>query len=151
VWISVVAQLTPGLAFSLVCDAGFAVGVVTSDVPKIGSLIWIAEPTFDKEPTIEQVDEILAWRWPVFFPLAAALRRNLVNLIGQIAVPVELKSFPLLRSRNGQGGWTLVEFIDGSSQPAGPAADPSIPRYKVVNDTKLREMIDSGWRPEREW
>jgi hypothetical protein len=141
----------PGLAFSIVCDLGFAVGIVTHDLPRIGSLIWMAEPTFDEEPTIEQVQEIEGWRWPVFFPVAAAIRRKIVSPIGEVSVPEGLRQFPLLRSRNGRGGWTLVKFVDGASQPAGPASDPAIARYSVVNDTRLKEMIVSGWRPENNW
>jgi len=146
-----VTRPKPGLAFSIVSDLGFAVGLVTHDIPKTGSLIWIAEPTFDNEPTLEQARQIDAWRWPVFSPLAAAIRRRLVTPIGVIPIPSELQQFPLLRSRNGRGGWLLVKFVDGAAQPSGVATDPRIPRDIVVNDTRLKEMIVSGWRPEDDW
>jgi hypothetical protein len=61
---------------------------MTHDVPRMGSLVWIAEPTFDEEPTIEQVQQIDQWRWPVFFPLSSALRRSIVTPIG--VVPIRL-------------------------------------------------------------
>lgn len=144
-------RVQPGLAFSLVSDLGFAVGIVTYDVPRIGSLIWIAEPTFDEEPTVAEVQQIDRWRWPVLFPVAAAIRRKIVSPIEVVPVPQGLEAFPLLRSRDGRGGWTLVKFVDGASQPCGVANDPKVPRYSVVNDTRLREMIVSGWTPEQDW
>jgi len=146
-----VARPEPGLSFSIVCDLGFAVGLVTHDVPRIGSLIWIAEPMFDEAPTLQDVGEIKRWRWPVFFPLSAAIRRKIVTPIGVVRIPADLQEFPLLRSRNGHGGWILVKFANGSSRPVGPATNPAIPRYSVVNDTRLKEMIVSGWSPQQEW
>ncbi len=144
-------QVQPGLAFSLVCDLGFAIGVVTHDVPRIGSLIWMAEPTFDEEPSAEEIAQIEQWRWPVFFPLQAAIRRKIVAAIGVIALPSALQEFPMMRSRDGRGGWNLVKFVDGASQPCGVATDPMTPRYSVVNDTRLKEMLVTGWRPETDW
>ncbi|MDQ1533000.1 MAG: hypothetical protein QOF28_761 [Actinomycetota bacterium] len=141
----------PGFAFSIVCDLGFAVGLVTHDVPKIGALVWIAGPTFDDEPTLEGVRQISSWRWPVFFPLGPAVRRKIVNPIGIVPVPLELQSEPLMRSRNGRGGWTLVRFVNGASVPSGVATDPELPRYRVVNDTALKEMIVSRWKPADVW
>jgi hypothetical protein len=141
----------PGLSFSIVCDLGYAVGIVAHDVPRVGSLIWMAEPLFDEVPSTREVEEIKHWRWPVFFPLSAAIRRKLVMPIGMTAVPSELQDFPLLRSRDGRGGWIQVKFVNGTSRPVGPAASPAIPHYSVVNDTRLKEMIISGWRPEQEW
>jgi len=141
----------PGLAFSIVCDLGFAVGVVTHDVPKIGSLVWIAEPTFDDEPTLEQVQHINRWRWPVFFPLGAAIRRKIVTPIGVVPLPPALEPFPIMRSGNKSMGWMAFTEAEGVRQRLGPARDASLPIYKVVNDTRLKEMIVSGWRPEDEW
>jgi hypothetical protein len=122
---------------------------VTHDRPKTGSLIWIAEPTFDDPPTVPQVQAITTWRWPVFFHLAAALRRQIVNAVGMIDLPPGLRSFPVLRSGNRSSGWqTFTEDENGERQQLGPATDARTPVYLVVNDTRLREMIVSGWRPQ---
>lgn len=145
------ARPKPGLVFSIVCDLGFAVGLVTYDLPKIGSLVWIAEPTFDDEPTLEDVQRIGRWRWPVFFPVAAAIRRKIVTPIGMIPLPRALEQFPILRSGNRSMGWMAFTESDGVRQRLGPAKDPSIPIYRVVNDTALKEMIVTGWKPEDEW
>jgi hypothetical protein len=146
-----VARPNPGLAFFVVCDLGFAVGLVTHDIPKTGSLIWIAEPTFEDEPTVADVKSIERWRWPVLFPLPAAIRRHIVTAIGEVPIPADLQSFPTLRSGNKSLGWTAFTERDGVRIRLGPTTDAQLPIYKVVNDTRLREMIVTGWRPEDEW
>lgn len=74
----------PGLAFSILCDLGFAVGIVTHDVPTVGTLVWVAEPTFDEQPTSEQARSISEWRWPILLPLAAAILVNDTSLTEKI-------------------------------------------------------------------
>jgi hypothetical protein len=145
------ARPQPGLAFSLVSDVGFGVGLVTHDIPKTGSLIWIAESTFEEEPTLELVRQISEWRWPVLFPLAAAIRRKIVQPIGMIPVPRALQPFPTMRSGNKTLGWTAFTESEGVRRKLGSTNDRSLPIYGIVNDTRLKEMIVSGWRPEDEW
>lgn len=146
-----VSQLKPGAAFSVPCDLGFAVGLMTHHLPRTGHLLWIAEPTFAEEPGIQDVGQIRRWRWPVFFPLGAAIRRKLVSPIGVTTVPADLKPFPLMRSGSKGRGWILGKLVDGELEPAGPTSDPSLPIYQVVNDTRLKEMLVSNWRPEDVW
>jgi hypothetical protein len=146
-----VPSLKPGLAFWLATDLGYAIGLMTHRIERIGYLIWMAEPVFDQPPRIEDVQQITNWRWPVFFPLSAALRRKIVTPIGVLPIPPKLQAFPLMRSRDFAGGWNLVRFMDDSSRVIGPAADPAIPEYIVVNDTRLKEMLVSGWAPEQNW
>lgn len=147
-------RLLPGLAFSLPTDAGFAVGLATHDIPRLGTLSWIAAPTFDEEPDIAAVEHIQDWRWPVFFPLNAALRRKIVTKIGHVEIPAALAQLPQMRSGSRAAGWRMIEFPDPTSlgtRPTGDATHPSVPIYQVVNDTRLREMIVSAWRPEDAW
>jgi hypothetical protein len=111
----------------------------------------MAEPIFDEEPTIQNVGQIDRWRWPVFFPLGAAIRRKSVIPIGMISIPPALDEFPLMRGGNKALGWRTVSFADGKSETLGPATDPTVPIYKIVNEIRLREMLVSGWKPEIEW
>ncbi len=143
--------LEPGLAFWIVCDAGFAVGLMTHHRPKVGHLVWIAQDTFGDPPTEADVRSIERWRWPVFFPLGAALRRGIVTKVADVPVPAGLERWPTMRSGNRQMGWTLVNFEGPGTLPRRPANDSSIPIYSVVNDTALREMIVSNWRPAQTW
>jgi len=41
----------------------------------------------------------------------------------------------------------LVHEKDGLRRRLGPTEDRSLPIYQVVNDTRLKEMIVSHWRP----
>ncbi len=145
------AALKPGLAFSVSCGLGFAVGLMTHHVERIGHLVWIAVPVFGEEPTVEDVTAISQWRWPVFFPLGAAIRRKIVTPIGVIPVPPALVAFPTLRGGNKQMGWMAFTEIDGVRRLLGLAHDSSIPISKVVNDVSLKQKIVSGWMPEQEW
>ena len=145
------ARPNPGLTFSLVCDLGFAVGLMTHDIRRIGSLVWIAEETFDEVPTLEQVHRLNRWRWPVFFPLSAAIRRKIATPLGMVAIPPALQQFPVMRSGNKKAGWMACTRKGGATKVLGPATDPSLPIYMVVNDTRLKEMIVSGWRPADRW
>lgn len=141
-----------GFAFQMHTEVGLAVGVVSHDRPKIGSLVWIAKPLFVTAPSPHDVQEIREWRWPVFFPLAAALRRRLVEGVGLVELPLELRDFPVLRSGNRSAGWqAFTEEADGVRRDLGSATDPKVPIYSVVNDTRLREMIECDWRPDNIW
>lgn len=124
---------------------------MTHEVPKVGAVVWIAEPIFDHEPTADEVREIDGWRWPVLFPLKAALRRRLVTAIGDVPLPAELRNFPVMRSGNKKMGWMAFAEVDGVRRRLGSAEDASIPIYQVVNDTALKEMIVTGWKPEDVW
>jgi hypothetical protein len=143
----------PGLMFSLSCDRLVAVGIMTHHLERVGHLIWIAEPTFETTPDIDQAEAIDQWRWPVLFPLGAALRRRVVEQIGVIAVPPELRELPLLRSGDRRSGWrTVLDLGAPSGSRVGPPiTDPSVPIYQIVNDTMLRERIETGWSPKDIW
>jgi hypothetical protein len=145
------ARPQPGLAFALPSDAGYVVGIVTHHVPRVASLVWIAGPTFDDEPTVEDVRGIATWRWPVLLPLEVAIRRHVVNPIGMVPVDKALLAFPTMRSGNRKAGWTAFTEIGGVRRQLGSTKDRDLPIYQVVNDVRLKEMVVSGWRPDDVW
>ena len=126
----------------MVCDAGFAVALVTHEIPRIGALIWVAQPTFDEEPTVDEVRAIDRWRW-CFFPVAAALRRRLITPIGHVDVPKPLRRFPTMRSGNKRAGWRMIKFEDGRSRPPASRDRPVRPhlpdrqRHGIEGDDRL--------------
>jgi hypothetical protein len=147
------ARLKPGFSFWIVCDRGYAVGLMTHHVNRLGHLIWMAEPFFDEAPTIEDVEAICQWRWPVFFPLGTAMHRKLATKIGQVEIPPALQAMPRFRSSNGRGGWNEVVQEDQQlkSRVVGATTDKSLPIYSVVNDTRLKEMLVTDSRPADRW
>jgi hypothetical protein len=144
-------KVRPGLAFSLVCDLGFAVGLMTHRTEQTGDLVWLATPVFDEEPTAEQVRSIEEWRWPIFFPLSAAVRQKAVTPIAEVPIPSALKDFPVMRSGAPGLGWRAFVDIDGKRKDLGVAKNSSLPAGLLVNDTALKEMLVTGWRPEKLW
>ena len=140
----------PGLAFSLICDQGFAVGLFTHAHGKMGELIWIADPFFPEEPTIDDVKSIDVWRWCIFFPLSAALRKKAVSPIGSVEIPPDLAKFPTLRNGSKQQGWFVFEGGD-LTHPTTKPPDPRMPIAAIVNDTRLKEMLVTGWEPSCMW
>ncbi|HMU55304.1 MAG TPA: hypothetical protein PKA61_09870 [Nitrospira sp.] len=88
-----------------------------------------------------------------FFPLAAALKRQIVSIAGNVPLSEQAKRFPTFRDgiadpRTGRvADWWLW---DGEKEVrVGPLTD-EIRRLSirgVWNDTLLKERILSGWTP----
>jgi len=146
------ARSKPGLAFAVVSDVGFVVGLVTHQVPKRGDLIWLSEATFDEFPTVSEVEGISDWRWPVFFPMGSALHRKEVDPIGIIEIPEDMRAMPAMRSQDPlSGGWVRATFQDGDWVPEGPTDDRSLPVYGIINTLGLKERLVSNWRTTDRW
>jgi hypothetical protein len=137
-----------GVAFTMPTRVGHLVGVATDELPRIGTLVWIATPTFETEPTLGQVQSIHSWRWPTLFPLGAALRRKIVKRVGMLAIPPSIAEFPVMRSGGGFLPWVAFARVNGEDVNLGPTQDRSLPIYQIVNDTSLREKVETGWMPD---
>ena len=140
-----------GVAFALHLYPGFAIGLVTNQVPRVGSLVWIAEPTYLTLPTVQDAVAVERWRWPVLIPALIMLGHGL----GSIPVPPRLAELPLMRS-NSFGKWQAVQYValpDGrmSLRSLGPTDDRSLPLSWVMNEDSLRDRLVSGWSPEDTW
>ena len=146
----------PGFAWYIVCDAGFAVGLVSHYLPKWGHLVWMAEPVFDEEPMLDDVLAIRRWRWPVLFPLGAAVHRHIATLIGVVPIPPGLQELPVMRSGGAlypgqRPTWWALRLTESGDVQLGETRDKSLPIFQIVNDTALKEMLVSGWKPEDHW
>lgn len=145
-------KLGPGLAFSLVCDLGFAVGLVTHVVPGMTDLVWLADSVFEDPPDLADVASVAQWRWPIFFPARAAVRRKLVDTIGIVEIPAGLKQMPPMRGGGRQMGWREMSLEDGVYQMVpGGTAERSMPIASIVNLEALRQMLVEGWTPDWDW
>lgn len=139
----------PGFVFSLVCDRGFALGLYTHEHPLLGELVWLAEDFWEQAPAVSEV-ESATWRWCVFYPLRAAVRRHLVIPLGVTLVPERLIPFPAMRAGSRQQGWR--EASNAESDDLGPVtSDRSLPPQVIVNHAALRRMLVTDWRPTDLW
>jgi len=146
-----VPRVQPGYAFSIVCDLGFAVGLTTHVTKRMGSFVWIAQPIFDEEPTAADAASVSAWRWPTWLPLGAMAHRKIVIPLGMVPIPEELREYPVMRSGLDHQWKRITISEDGTGQIASGVVHPSLPINHIVNDTRLKEMLVSGWKPEDEW
>lgn len=86
-----------------------------------------------------------------FFPLSAAINRNIVNVVANLPIPSEFQVFPVFRGglQNKKGiveSWWLwdgeKEWRIGSLN----AEQMKYPIRGIINDTLLIERIKNGWR-----
>lgn len=142
--------IRPGFAFVVVSSVGFTIGLHTHRDKLMGYLIWLSAKNYDEMPTLQDARQTSDWRWCVFYALGAAINRKIDIPLGQIDVPPPLARFPRMRSGGGPQPWH--EYDDGDfAGPGRECADPTLPIRSTVNDTKLKEMIVSGWEPSDRW
>lgn len=141
-------KIGPGLAFSMPITGGYMMGIFTHDRPRVGSVIWVADPIFTAPPSLEDAARVTSWRWPLLIPLPAAIRRHTIEPIGVIPLPDDLREFPTFRGGGGKLGWMAFREVGGTDRMLGPTQDASLPIYKLVGVETLREMVETNWRPE---
>ncbi|HKY21465.1 MAG TPA: hypothetical protein VJM31_09620 [Vicinamibacterales bacterium] len=91
-----------------------------------------------------------------FFPLSAALHRNLVSIAGHVPLSERAKKFPVFRAgvvdpKTGKvADWWLWDGV--TERRVGPLTDEmrTFPIRGTWNDTILIERILSGWTPEND-
>ena len=107
--------------------------------------------SFDEFPTVDDAVAIETWRWPIFFPLGSAFRRKIVDRIGRVPIPDGLATFPTMRG-GGVGGQPWMEHRGGALGGIGRRTeDRDLPIVAIVNDTRLKEMLVTGWAPADRW
>lgn len=148
------ARVGIGTVFWIPTDLGFALGIMTHKhvlPPKYGALVWIADRCFDEPPSLEDLAGV-GWRWCVFFPLGTAANKHIVEIVGKVDVPEQLRNFPALRAGGINGiepRWVVYEQRDvDNSYRRATEDDFALNIEQIVNDTRLTEMIVSGWKPE---
>lgn len=124
--------------------------------PKFGDLTRVfagIHPSWPVPITSVTDDDIL---FTTFFPLGAAVNRDIVEIVGHMDVPDALKPFPVFRNGTPHpetkrvGVWWLW---DGSKQWRVDALTREQALYPILgvwNDTLLIERIEQGWRPEKD-
>lgn len=122
--------------------------------PKFGALLRVFDRTFSERPKDFEAVAVGAVRFSTFFPLAAAVSKGIVQIVGNVQVPDKLAQFPVFRSgtvdpATGKvASWSLWDG-EHSRRVGNLTLDQRrLPIRAVWNDTLLIEKIDSCWTPE---
>lgn len=148
-----------GDVIEIVTSKGLAYAQYThehSSPPGYGSLIRVLPGFYDERP--RDFSELVKakHRFVKFFPLRAAVREGIVTILANEPVPPEAKEFPIFRAGVADPKTGKVKawwFWDGEkSWKVGRITKKQrkMPIRGLVNDTKLVELIESGWTPEND-
>jgi len=133
---------------------GLAYFQYTHEHSKMGSLIRVLPGIYTERPLefhhlVTQPD-----RFVTFFPLGAAVHRDIVRIVANEVIPSQARKFPLFRAagardRDGRVlNWWLCdgkrEWFIGDLEPE----HHKLPIEGIWNDTLLIERIVQGWKPE---
>jgi hypothetical protein len=121
--------------------------------PRYGSLLRVLPGIHAARPGSfsELVDE--KEQFVVFFPLVAAVKKAIVEIVGHEDLPEWAVPFPVFRSGlpDREGKIHVWWLWDGEKQWKVGDLTPEMrffPQEEVVNDTRLIEMIETGYRTE---
>lgn len=122
--------------------------------PKYGALLRVFERIYPTRP--DSLDTVVSdrVRFSTFFPLAAALRQGIFEVVGHLPVPAELQPFPVFRGGNADPKTKKVKvwwLWDGERETRVGELTPDQRHYPLLgvwNDTMLIERIEQDWRPE---
>jgi hypothetical protein len=127
--------------------------------PKFGDLIQVFDCLYESRPVdIESIAKNPI-RFATFFPVRVALNRGLVERVGTISIPDDLKSFPTFRSGNPDSKtkkvstWWLRDFERDKTWQVGSLTpeQKKLPILGVWNNSYLIRRIEEGWRPENDF
>jgi hypothetical protein len=146
-----------GDVIAIPTPAGEGYAQYTHDHEDYGELIRVLPGTLEQEPGDLQALVDQRERFNVFFPLAAALRQGIVNVVANAAVPRAAHDFPRFRAGipvPGEPGKYQRWYIwDGAEEwPVDELSDEQrdLSIREIVNDTMLVKLIVSGWSPRDE-
>ena len=123
--------------------------------PRFGALLRILPGFFTQCPN--DLKELVDRKevFSTFFPLQAAVNRDIVHIIGRELVPDHAIKFPLFRAGNRNPATGMVEqwwLWDGiNSWRVGALTDEQwdLPIQEICNDSALIQRIEEGWTPRK--
>lgn len=123
--------------------------------PRMGSLLRILSGFFSERP--QGFSELVerGEQFAVFFPLGAAIRRDVVRIAGREALPDWAIPFPVFRNGLPDGDgvirqWWLWDGIKEWRVDKLTSEMQKFPVLRTVNDTYLIEMIEKEYRAEND-
>jgi hypothetical protein len=138
-----------GLAYALLTH-------VHEGKPRFGALIRVFERLYATRP--EDFQKVVAddIRFSIFFPVQAAVKEGIVEIVAQVIVPQHLKPFPVFRTgmvdpqSKKVAAWWLWDGTSEHRIGTLSAEQRKLSIRGVWNDTLLVDRIVSGWRPEND-
>jgi hypothetical protein len=143
-----------GDIIEITTGGGFAYTQYTHKDAARGALLRVFNGIY-----VERISDInlfyrLGVRFKIFFPLHESINRGIFKVIGNIDIPPDRIIFPTFRNgvRNPSTGKVDTWFI-WNGKEEWPVEKLSAEQRKyslewIVNDTRLVELIETGWRPE---
>lgn len=102
---------------------------------------------------VEDISELstASHQFTTFFPLGAAVKQEIVTLLGNLPVRDEFEEFPVFRAAvpDKSGVIDVWWLWDGENEERVGKLSPKQMKYPlrgVINDTLLIERICSGWQ-----
>ena len=119
--------------------------------PRFGSLLRVLPGLFAMRPSDFQALLVQEERFSIFFPLGAALNRQILRIVANDAIPKARRAFQTFGKLSGDGQvWWMW---DGSREWKARSARERTPRAlrAIWNDTLLIERIaDQDWTPSED-
>ena len=135
---------------------GLAYAQYTHQHPTHGGLIRVFDALFQKRPGhfSELVNRPV--RFSTFFPVRAAVKRGIFNVVAHEKIAPPNQPFPIFRNGVADPKTKRVAvwwFWDGEKEWKVGEITPEqrqMPLQEVWNDTMLVERIESGWTPSND-
>ena len=129
---------------------GYAYAQFTHKHPQYGALIQVVKGIYKKKP--DNISELLSneLQFITFFPLGAAVNKEIVNIVGNLPLPEKSKRFPLFRAgtptKNGKVEiWWLWDGVEEWKVGELSEEQKNLPLRGIINDTLLIERICNEW------
>ena len=119
-----------------------------------GALLRVFDNFYDARP--DDFDELVKskLKFMCFFPLSAAIDRDIVSIVDNVALPLDAQKFPTFRAgvvdpaTRKVGVWWLWDGEKEWRVGELTVEQRRLSIRGVWNDTLLIERIESGWMPE---
>ena len=124
--------------------------------PQYGALIRVFNTVYATQPSDWKYVRTDKVRFSCFFPLSAAINKNIFKIVGHSEVAEENKQFPIFRSGiidpitkkvatwwlwDGNKSWMIGDLN---------AEQRKMPIRGVWNDTMLIKRLEENWTPEKD-
>jgi hypothetical protein len=133
---------------------GLAYALYTHEHKSFGSLLRVFGCAFSSRPAEFKTLFEEAPQFATFFPLAVAVKKGIVSVVGRVRIPAKLKAFPTFRdgvadpNTKKVSNWWLWDGEREWSIGMLTEEQKKYPIREIVNDTLLKERIESGWTSE---